>query len=165
MQTELELKGIPNTVTNISWNPDGKSIAVNENKSIKIIDIITGKKICMLQGHTHEVIDISYSPDGKQIVSCSEDQTIKLWDVFTGKEILTMRGHTHDVVTVCFSPDGKYIASGSVDKTGKVWENGKDILTIKHETFIGSINFSLDSHKIATSDFLNNIKINSIPPV
>jgi WD40 repeat protein len=65
---------------------------------------------------------VSYSPDGKRIVSGSEDNTLKVWDAATGQETLTLTGHMGEVTSVAFSPDGTRIVSGSWDKTLKVWD-------------------------------------------
>ncbi|MFW5766414.1 MAG: WD40 repeat domain-containing protein, partial [Coleofasciculus sp.] len=42
-------------------------------------------------------MSVSFSPDGKALVSGSLDNTIKLWDVQTGKEITTLNGHDFPV--------------------------------------------------------------------
>jgi WD40 repeat protein len=65
---------------------------------------------------------VSFSPDGKRIVSGSSDNTLKVWDAQTGQETLTLKGHYDRVLSVSFSPDGKRIVSGSYDKTLKVWD-------------------------------------------
>ncbi len=65
---------------------------------------------------------MSFSPDGKRIVSGSQDKTVKVWDAQTGQETLTLKGHSDLVTSVSFSPDGKRIVSGSGDKTLKVWD-------------------------------------------
>jgi disulfide oxidoreductase YuzD len=43
---------------------------------------------------TSPVLRVSFSPDGKTLVSGSGDGTIKLWNVETGEEIRTLRGMT-----------------------------------------------------------------------
>ena len=82
---------------------------------------------------TWHVISVSFSPDGKTLVSGSDDNTIKLWDVETGQEIRTLKGHDSFVTSVNFSPDGKTLVSGSWDKTIKLWnvETGQEIRTLK----------------------------------
>jgi len=68
-----------------------------------------------LEKHESGVSSVSYSPDGKTLVSGSADNTVKLWDVATGKEIKTLSGHQAYVSSVSFSPDGKTLVSGSGD--------------------------------------------------
>ena len=75
-----------------------------------------------LKGHLGRVFSVSFSPDGKRIVSGSFDKTVKVWDAQTGQETLTLKGHSDTVLSVSFSPDGKRIVSGSSDHTVKVWD-------------------------------------------
>ncbi len=64
-------------------------------------------------GHLSDVNAVSYSPDGKIIVSGRDDNTVKLWEARTGKLLRTLTGHSSDVNAVSYNPDGKTIASGS----------------------------------------------------
>jgi WD40 repeat protein len=48
---------------------------------------------------------VSFSPDGKRIVSGDSGNTVKVWDAETGKQTLTLKGHTGPVTSVSFSPD------------------------------------------------------------
>ena len=81
-----------------------------------------GEETVTLKGHSGLVYSVSFSPDGKRIVSGSNDRTLKVWDAQTGQETLTLKGHSRSVNCVSFSPDGKRIVSGSFDKTLKVWD-------------------------------------------
>ena len=60
-----------------------------------------------LNGHNHDVYSVTYSPDGKTLVSSSKDDTIKFWDVKTGRLKKTLKGHSDDVRSIIYSPDGK----------------------------------------------------------
>ena len=62
------------------------------------------------EGHEHRVNSVAYSPDGKQIASCSDDGTVRLWDISTGSR-RTFRGDLIVNQSVAFSPDGTQIAS------------------------------------------------------
>jgi RNA polymerase sigma factor (sigma-70 family) len=61
--------------------------------------------------HSQWVRCVSFSPDGKRLVSCSADFTIRLWDRETGKEVRRFDGHKDQVQFVRFTPDGKYLVS------------------------------------------------------
>ncbi|MCX5832560.1 MAG: caspase family protein [Deltaproteobacteria bacterium] len=86
-------------------------------------------------GHSG-INSISFSPDGKYILSGSSDKTAKLWDVATGRELRTFAGHTDGVTSVVFSPEGKYALSASRDGTLKLWDanTGQAIRTFKDES-------------------------------
>ena len=83
---------------------------------------VEGRGPLTFNGHTGCVVSVSFSPDGKRIVSSSYDNTLKIWDAHTGQETFTLKGHKREVVSVNFSPDGKRIVSGCVDNTLKVWD-------------------------------------------
>ncbi|KAL2859138.1 WD domain protein [Aspergillus lucknowensis] len=64
-----------------------------------------------LEGHSHWVESVTFSPDGRLLASGSYDKTIKLWDPSTGELCQTLEGHSHPVKSVTFSPDGRLLAS------------------------------------------------------
>ena len=104
-------------------------------------------------GHSSAVSSVSFSPDGKRIVSGSGDGTVKVWDAATGQETLTLRGHSGTVFSVSFSPDGQRIVSGSADNTVKVWDaaTGQETLTLKgHSNWVSSVSFSPDGKRIVS---------------
>jgi hypothetical protein len=45
------------------------------------------EEVKTLEGHTGGILSVTFSPDGKYIVSGSLDETIKIWDVKSGKNI------------------------------------------------------------------------------
>jgi WD40 repeat protein len=62
---------------------------------VTIWDATTGQAILTLKGHTSAgVYSVTFSPDGKRLVSGGDDQTVKMWDVQTGQETLTATGAT-----------------------------------------------------------------------
>jgi WD40 repeat protein len=67
---------------------------------------------------------VTFSPDGKRLVSCDNDAMIKIWDPATGRELLTLRGHRHEVAAAVFSPDNNLLATTSFDGAIKLWDAG-----------------------------------------
>ena len=41
---------------------------------------VEGREPLTLEGHSWRVYSVSFSPDGKRIVSGSDDKTVKVWD-------------------------------------------------------------------------------------
>jgi hypothetical protein len=122
------LQGHQNSICGLS-SMDGKLVSSSFDKTIKIWDLSTGKRIATLKGHAGAVFCLS-SMEGK-LVSGSRDKTIKIWDLSTGKCIATLEGH-EGPVSCLSSMDGKLV-SGSYDKTIKTWDlsTGKCIATLK----------------------------------
>lgn len=78
-----------------------------------------------LEGHKELVYSVSFSPDGKHLLSGSFDKALKLWDVATGKEVKTYAGtsgHNDLILTTAYSPDGLSFASGAKDNSIKLWD-------------------------------------------
>ena len=73
-----------------------------------------------LEGHADVVFSVSYSPDGKKIISGSWDGTLRIWDAQSGTLENVLRGHTDKVNTVRYSSDGAKIISGSWDQTIRI---------------------------------------------
>jgi hypothetical protein len=100
------------------------------------------------------VYSVSFSPDGRQIVSGSRDGTLKLWDAATGREIRTFFSGSHFVNSVVFNPEGRSIASGSQDGRTCLWDisTGREIAQ-----FIG---FNDDEWLVITPEGYYNASVN-----
>jgi WD40 repeat protein len=58
---------------------------------VHLWDVNSGESLKTLSGHTNQVWSVSFSPDGRTLVSSSHDQAIKLWDVETGECLKTLK--------------------------------------------------------------------------
>ncbi|KAL7789848.1 WD40 repeat-like protein [Trichoderma ceciliae] len=115
-----------------------------------------------LEGHSGWVKSVTFSADGRYLVSGSDDHTVKIWDAKTGKERQTLKGHSYSISSVAFSADGRHIASGSGDNTIKIWDaiTGKERHTLKgHSDIFDLIAFSADSCYLASQSWGHTIKI------
>src|SRR5215471_16292310 len=57
--------------------------------------------------HEDAVHAVSFSPDGRFVVSGSEDNTARVWESTTGQEVARIT-HAAPVRAVSFSPDGRF---------------------------------------------------------
>lgn len=126
------------------------------DKTIKIWDILTGKLLQTLDGHTDWVKSVYFSPNGQQIVSGSLDKTIKIWDTLSGKLLQTLDGHSDSdpISSVCYSPNGEQIISGNHGDFIKIWDanTGKLIQILKgHTNSITSVCYSSDNRRIISA--------------
>jgi WD40 repeat protein len=77
-----------------------------------------------LGGNDGDVVEVRFSPDGKQLASITGDtQTmVRLWDTTTGDAIGDPLVHERAVTVVGFSPDGEQLTSTSEDGTVRRWD-------------------------------------------
>jgi WD40 repeat protein len=124
------------------WN---NTIAAGSvNGDITILDATTGGLVAILSGHLQKVNCVTFSSDGKLLVSGSKDKTVKLWDMQTGGVVKTFYGHTWWVWCVSISADCTRIASGSGDNTIHLWDvqRGKSHCVIKQQDAVWHVSFS-----------------------
>lgn len=74
------------------------------------------------KGHVSAVMDISYSPTGREFVTGSYDRTVRIFNVREGKsrEVYHTR-RMQRIFCVQFSADARYVLSGSDDTNIRVW--------------------------------------------
>ena len=120
----LKTIDLKSPITNMCIHQEAGIIAVvTDNLKISVIDIDTHKLVREFKGHTNRITGISFSPDGRWIVSSSLDQTIRTWDLPTGFLIDAFR--VPDICTsVSMSPSGDFIATTHVNQLGIfLWSN------------------------------------------
>eukprot|EP00854_Cymbomonas_tetramitiformis_P029674 gene29674-36986_t len=77
-----------------------------------------------LTGHKNHVLVVSFSPDGKQLVSGSMDKDVRLWCPKTGKARGLLKGHREWITSLAWEPahlayPSRRVASASRDTTIK----------------------------------------------
>ncbi len=102
------------------------------------------REISVLRGHDADVLHVTFSPDGKRIVSSSSDGTARIWDAESAKEFSVLQGHSGAVRSASFSPNGRFIITRSADKTVRLWDAGEG----KLKSVLGD-----SDHKIKLAQF------------
>ncbi|KIM25035.1 hypothetical protein M408DRAFT_226597 [Serendipita vermifera MAFF 305830] len=139
----------------VSGSKDG-TILLWEVESAKVTREASRETIQkQVWGRRGSVHAISFSPDGRRVVSGSLYGTIRVWDAETGEMITeSPKEHTDAVNSVKFSPDGRRVISGSEDSTIRVWdaETGEMITESpkEHTDAVNSVKFSPDGRRIVS---------------
>jgi DDB1- and CUL4-associated factor 13 len=73
--------------------------------------------------HVGAVMDVHYSPTGREFVSGSYDRTIRIWRAAEGKsrEVYHAK-RMQRVFTVKYTMDARYVLSGSDDTNVRIWK-------------------------------------------
>ncbi|MBW4433613.1 MAG: caspase family protein [Pelatocladus maniniholoensis HA4357-MV3] len=101
------------------------SIEQIDSFSLCVVLVLTLGVLCWLSWSLFKiegaVTSLTFSPDGKYIVTGHQDKKVRLWNL-RGKLICApFQGHQSDVTSVAFSPDSKEIVSASQDGTLQLW--------------------------------------------
>ncbi|WP_413173825.1 WD40 repeat domain-containing protein [Anabaena azotica] len=151
------LEGHQGIVNNVSFSPDGQTIATTSYDTTAQLWNLQGQLIQKFK-HQGIVNSVSFSPDGKTIATASQDGTARLWNL-QGQLIQEFK-HQGLVRNVSFSPDGKAIATASSDKTARLWNlQGQLIQEFKHQSPVNSVSFSPDGKIIATASSDGTVRL------
>jgi len=150
-------------IDSVDTSPDGNLIVTASGPLIKIWKN-DGTLIKTLAGHNEKVNKALVTPDGKEIISCSDDGTIKIWSI-SGALIKTL-GHGSCVEALAMSSDGNLIVSGSVDYSIedysiKLWNRGGELLNTLtgHTNIITSVAVNPMNNMIYSGSWDNTLKI------
>lgn len=160
---------LPRWVGAVPWNalltysPDGKQLAIaysntttsagiEQSGGFQVWDVATRKLVRNVRGVLPRTI--SFSPDGKLILTTTGDHYARVWDAASGKLLHELTGHTDTVSRAAFSPDGRFIVTAGNDKTARLWETatGKLVETLYgHSDILTGAAFSPDGKTILTA--------------
>ena len=94
----------------LAVSADSRIAARGYGRVIKVWDLMSGKDLFELTGHTSDVESLAFAPNSRVLVSGGGDGAARLWDLQTGKELaaLVSLGRQDSVI---FMPDQYYLAS------------------------------------------------------
>ena len=146
--------------------PAGSTLLSDKTPIIKIFEVATGEEIRDFK-LTDEVSvnSVTYSPDGKYVLSGGGGGKMTLWNTSSGRSIKRVVATKGGFLgtgpaylnAVSFSSDGQYALSGGGDKIVRLW-NAKNLTQVKefvgHTGFYGvwTVDFSPDGKYALSSD-------------
>jgi WD40 repeat protein/predicted Ser/Thr protein kinase len=81
VQPEVQFRITGQDFLQFDLSPDGKYLVAGSwDSTARVFELATGTLERTLTGHEQRVFDVSFTPDGSQILTCSSDGRAKLWD-------------------------------------------------------------------------------------
>jgi WD40 repeat protein len=124
-------------------------------------------------GHQVPARFVTFTRDGKYVVSAGNDKFVRIWDIAAGKTIRTIRGQVGDgpegyIYAAALSPDDRYLAVGgwlgANPDVGVIrihdFQTG-DVVTLLrgHTNVVNSLAFSPDGRYLASGSSDNTVRI------
>lgn len=120
-QTKRELMETEGFRYTVCWSPDGEFLVASRNSGeIGIFYAIDGRKIFGTPAHRGEVSEISWSRDGRRLLTGGKDGTLSVWDFATGGNLIKFVSHA-PIRELAWSPDGRRIAVTSESGDLQIW--------------------------------------------
>jgi WD40 repeat protein len=146
----------------LAFSPDGRYLACGPHHNILLWDLERPfhlEPACVLEGHSGNVCDLAFSPDGQRLATSADDETIRIWDPVTGQQMLSFESPRdgipgyRQIQCLAFSPDGLLLAGGKAQYLA-IWSavNGRRLHYLGHhrDDTIQTLAFSPDGKTLAS---------------
>jgi len=123
------LTGHVGAVNALAFSPDGRTLAVGDDRTLRLwdsADPTRPRALATLTQLTGPFDSVAFSPDGHTVAALGRDgagrERVGVWDVTDAAQprvrvsVAGARGHTSG--SVAFSPDGRVLATGGSDEKG-----------------------------------------------
>ena len=158
-------------IGSVAFGPDGRSFASGRSDGIVQLWALDGSLIQTFQGHRDWVEAMTFSKDGKFLLTASDDQTVRRWTLGTGASLVTeairFTGHINQVKSVVISPDGQVVATAGEDRTIRLWTMDARRLAPPlrgHAGPIFDLAFSPDGRTLVSSSLDETMRVWDLPP-
>ncbi|XP_022723341.1 periodic tryptophan protein 2 [Durio zibethinus] len=173
------LSGHEGPVHGLMFSPTNAILASSSwDKTVRLWDVFEGKGAVETFPHTHDVLTVTYRPDGKQLACSTLDGQIHFWDPINGLLMYTIEGR-RDIAggrlmtdrrsavnsssgkcftTLCYSADGSYILAGGRSRYICMYDVADQVLLRRFQI---THNLSLDG----VLDFLNSKNMTEAGPL
>lgn len=152
------LSGMGSDCIDMDFGPDGATLAIaGRDGVVRVIDAVTGAVQHILKGHTLQVNQVAFAPDGSWLMSAADDGTLLRWDVASGEQSAVFGDGTLGKLTALdISPGEDWIASGNSGGVVSLWNANTGERSFRsdesHLTQVSGLSFSPDGSQFASAD-------------
>ncbi|HRA86458.1 MAG TPA: serine/threonine-protein kinase [Planctomycetaceae bacterium] len=123
-------------------------VCVSKDQTASVWNM-AGQRLHVLQGHEHEIVAATLSPDSRQLVTFDATGRGIQWDVLSGRQVREFAGHAGPVQTAQFSASGRQLLTAGVDKTARLWDLiGRTESEFRFESSVLSADLSADEQQL-----------------
>src|SRR5262249_16348429 len=95
---------------------------------------------------------VTYSSDGKMVLTAGKDGTARLWDSRTGQPLAVFR-HGRKLTYAALSPDGQRVVTADEESPAKLCNTASHglVALLKHRQAVKRASFCADGQRVVTS--------------
>ncbi len=155
----MTLTGHVDRVMAAAWSRQGDRVVTAgwpPDRTLRIWDAATGRQIRQLTGSgSIQFLAVTFSPDGRRVISGGRDGQAEIWDVDSGRRVLSLVAHVGPVTSAVYSPDGALVATSADDGTLRLWDasTGKMLGKRQHAKGVMHASWSHDGQRIVTAAY------------
>jgi eukaryotic-like serine/threonine-protein kinase len=144
----------------VAFSRDGSRIVTGDTDSVKFWDSGSGGPAGPTLPHPQSAVNVSLSPDGGRVVSCTWDGAVTVWDSSSGRPLTTVRHPAGCRAT--FDRDGERILTSGLDGTARLWDahSGAPLTPpLEHQGNVGTASLSRDGRYVVTGSMDHTARI------
>jgi WD40 repeat protein/serine/threonine protein kinase len=144
----------PYPVSGLVFSPDGLTLLAlpHMGRSVNRLVMPAGRSLGSILSHAGRIQAVTYSPDGRTILTGAGDRAARLWDAASGR-LLAVLYHREPVSAVAFGPDGRTLLTASPGDAVRVWEgeaSPKPLQLLHQRGAVRALAVSPDGTRVAT---------------
>ena len=111
-----------------SVSPDGRRFALGSRKGeVRLLELHSRRVRRFAGGHDAQILRMTFTPDGRTLVTSAQDGSLIVWDVARGEMRETLRGRGGGgMLGLAVAPDGRSAYSAGDDGRAIVWDLAPD---------------------------------------